>query len=124
MRGWPMPNPRATPETLAGRGRIEMTDEQIRLLVADLRSYGPRQPLMRQAADEIDRMRAEIEDLRCSVIAFGGPAMNEWARLHELPKGHLFASHYDILARAGARMDSFTRHEVADQRKPMEGCDG
>jgi hypothetical protein len=57
----------------------------------------------------IQRLHAEIADLRCSVIAFGAPAMEEYARERGLPKGHLYPTHYDILERAGARMVSFTR---------------
>ena len=48
-----------------------------------------------------------------SVIAFGATAMHQWAQYHGLPRGHLHPEHYDILARAGARMDDFTRAEVA-----------
>lgn len=55
---------------------------------------------------------AEIADLRLSVIAFGAPVMVEWAREAGYPKGHLYPSHYDILKRAGARMDDFVRHET------------
>lgn len=75
--------------------------------------YGFRADL-RETIRNLERInaeqRAEIEDLRISVIAFGAPTMVEDARLHGLPKGHLWPSDYDILARAGARMDDFVRH--------------
>ena len=66
---------------------------------------------------EIERLRAEIADLKISVIAFGGPAMAEWARDFKLPPGHLHPVHYDILEAAGARMDSFTRAELPDVKR-------
>lgn len=56
-----------------------------------------------------ERAAEEIEDLRASVVAFGGPWAVMHARTHGLPDGHLFGMHYDILERAGARMDDFTR---------------
>lgn len=62
---------------------------------------------MEKAADEID-------DLRTSVIAFGGPWAVEHAERSGLPRGHLHPVHYDCLARAGARMDDFTRAEIAN----------
>lgn len=61
--------------------------------------------------DEVIAARAEIADLCTSVIAFGGPWAADYARSRGLPDGHLHPTHYEILARAGARMDSFTRAE-------------
>ena len=55
--------------------------------------------------------QAEINDLRCSVIAFGAAWAAVYARNHGLPDGHLSSIHYDILAGAGARMDDFIRVE-------------
>jgi len=54
---------------------------------------------------------AEIESLRSDVIAFCAPWAATYARDCGLPEGHLHPAHYDILARAGARMDAFTRGE-------------
>ena len=65
----------------------------------------------REAGEEIARLRAENADLKVSVIAFGAVAAVAYARDWGLPDGHLAAHHYDILAAAGARMASFTRHE-------------
>lgn len=59
----------------------------------------------------IEDAMQEIADLRTSVIAFGGPWAVEHARDLGLPDGHLHPTHYDILARAGARMDDFVRGE-------------
>lgn len=59
----------------------------------------------------MERMADEIADLRISVIAFCAPAAAKFARDHALPKNHLYPTHYDILKRAGARMDSFARWE-------------
>lgn len=49
------------------------------------------------------------EDLRTSVIAFGAPWAVKYAEEWGLPQKHLDPRHYDILKRAGARMDDFTR---------------
>ena len=54
----------------------------------------------------------EIADLRASVVAFGAPWSVEYARERGLPPKHLDPAHYDILARAGARMDDFVRGEL------------
>jgi hypothetical protein len=66
---------------------------------------------MNCAALEIERLRAEVQDLRISVITFGAPYAASYAEERGLPRGHLWPEHYDILARAGARMDDFTRAE-------------
>jgi hypothetical protein len=64
-----------------------------------------------EAAGEIGKLRAEILELKETVIAFAGPWAVQYARDRGLPRGHLFATHYDILKNAGARMASFVRHE-------------
>lgn len=69
---------------------------------------------MAWAASEIERLRAENADLRTSVVAFGGLWAATYARNHGLPDGHLDAKHYDILARAGARMDDFVRDNATE----------
>ncbi len=51
----------------------------------------------------------EIADLKLSVIAFAAPHAVCWSAERGFPPGHLHPTHYDILAKAGARMDSFTR---------------
>lgn len=61
--------------------------------------------------EEIAQLKAEIADLRISVIAFGAPWAVTYARERGLPPGHLDGMHYDILKRAGARMDDFVRGE-------------
>lgn len=65
---------------------------------------------------EIARLRAENADLRESVIAFGAPWAASYARDFGFPPGHLHPTHYDILARAGARMDDFIRGDVNNGR--------
>lgn len=71
-------------------------------IVTELRDMGGRLPIA--AADEIDRLRSEV-------ISFCGPHAARHAEEHGLPPGHLHPVHYDILARAGARMVDFVRHE-------------
>ena len=61
---------------------------------------------------------AEIKRLRSLVVTFCGPWAERYARDHGLPNGHLHPTHYDILANAEARMESFTRVELAE--KPAE----
>lgn len=68
-------------------------------------------PIQREAAVEIERLRAEVADLRVSVVAFCSIHAVEHAKAHGLPKNHIFARHWDILERAGARMDDFKRWE-------------
>ena len=65
--------------------------------------------LIRPPEDERDR---EIRDLRLSVLSFGVIYMVPYAKSLGLPPGHLVAEHYDILKKAGARMDDFTRGEA------------
>ena len=67
--------------------------------------------LLAEAEMEKARLRAENEELRSCVIAFCAPHAATYARDHGLPDRHLFAEHYDILAKAGARMDDFVRSE-------------
>lgn len=87
--------------------------ERLRLVVSDAgRSFTGHTQIGPAEATEI---LAEIEDLRCSVVAFGAPAMVEYANMHNLPRGHLHPQHYDILKRAGAWMDDFTRAEVSGE---------
>ena len=65
------------------------------------------------AEAELGRLRVENDDLKSSVIAFCGPWAVKYARDFGLPDGHLMPTHYDILERAGARMDYFTRASLA-----------
>jgi len=60
-------------------------------------------------ADRIKELEAKVERLCLDVIAFCGPWAVAYARERGLPEGHLFAHHYDILERAGARMHDFVR---------------
>lgn len=62
-----------------------------------------------KAADTITALRAELAEARETIIAFAGPWATQYARDYGLPAGHLHPTHYDILAKAGARMDDFTR---------------
>ena len=60
-------------------------------------------------AEGVERLRAEIGDLKSSVVAFAAPWAVTYARDMGLPDLHLHPTHYDILAKCGARMDDFTR---------------
>lgn len=72
------------------------------------------------ATAERDRLRAEVADLRESVVAFAAPWAGQWAKDHNLPHGHLHPVHYDILAKAGARMDDFTRAALTSAKEAGE----
>lgn len=61
---------------------------------------------------DVQALVREIDDLRVSVIAFGGPWAVKYAEANKFPTKHLAPSHYDILKRAGARMDDFIRGSV------------
>jgi hypothetical protein len=76
-----------------------------------LRDCWPAWKIAGEAADEIIRLRAENADLRVSVVAFGAPWAVQDAQDWGAPPKHIHHTHYDILARAGARMDDFTRWE-------------
>ena len=69
----------------------------------------------RAAATEAERdaLKAEVADLKLDVIAFCGPWAANYARGLGLPDGHLHPTHYDMLARCGARMDDFVRAALA-----------
>ena len=73
-----------------------------------------------EMCDEIDRLRAEVADLKISVCAFGAQAMVRYAYERGLPNEHLHPLHYDILARAGARMDDFVRSDRPDMQARAE----
>ena len=61
------------------------------------------------AASEIEWLRAEVADLKISVIAFGAPAAARYACEFGFSENHMHPAHYDILKSAGARMDDFVR---------------
>lgn len=60
-------------------------------------------------AREIAALVEERNDLRSSVIAFCAPWAVKYAKMHGLPDGTLFPTHYDLLAKCGARMVDFKR---------------
>lgn len=51
----------------------------------------------------------ELDEAKQNVCAFCAPWAVTYARDRGYPEGHLHPAHYDILERAGARMDDFTR---------------
>jgi hypothetical protein len=71
---------------------------------------------LRALLAERDALKAEVEDWKMSFIAFAGPAAAQHARDSGLPDGHLHPHHFDMLEKAGARMDSFTRARGEAQR--------
>lgn len=73
-----------------------------------------------QPVDETERLRTELAEARETIIAFAGPWAAQYARDFGLPDGHLHPTHYDILVKAGARMDGFTRAALANTDKGEE----
>ncbi len=66
-------------------------------------------PELLESARRVERLEAEIAELKTSVIAFAAPAAVRYAADWRLPEGHLHSHHYDILEKCGARMTDFTR---------------
>jgi hypothetical protein len=56
-----------------------------------------------------DRLRGELADANHTIVAYVAAQAVRHAEHCGLPNGHLVPHHYDILQKAGARMDSFTR---------------
>lgn len=87
------------------------------LALAIRQAHGPGPVDWERVAAVVEGMRAKdaatIADLKTSVIAFGAPWMVKYAEDWRMPKGHLDPTHYDILARTGARMVDFVRGEPA-----------
>jgi len=67
--------------------------------------------------EQLKEAEAEIADLKQAVIAFGAPWAVEYAKAHELPKGHLHPEHYDLLERCGARMTDFFRADLSKSER-------
>lgn len=59
-------------------------------------------------------MRKQLDELRTDVIAFCAPWAASYAADHGFPPNHLHPTHYDILAKCGARMTSFVRGEITN----------
>lgn len=102
---------RPTPEAPTDTERLA---ERIAMLIAPYPSDRERlaRLLVELISEKQREMQAEMADLRYSVIAFAAPWATNWAQDHGLPRGHLHPTHYDILARAGARMTDFVRSEA------------
>jgi len=87
----------------------------------DMRATGDKvAATLRALAAERDAMRAELADANNTIVTFAAPHAVRYAKEFGLPKGHLHPVHYDILARAGARMDSFIRAalDALQEKKP------
>lgn len=67
---------------------------------------------------ENEALRAERDDLRDSVIAFGAPWAVAYAKDFGLAEGELHPTHYDILANAGAHMVDFKRADIGASHEP------
>ena len=52
----------------------------------------------------------EIAEWKENTIAFLGPWAVDYAKQIGLPDGHIHHVHYDLLEKAGARLNAFTRH--------------
>ena len=90
--------------------------ERLNMIVAELQGLPHVVQTCREAAAHIEALAGRVRELEgaladanVSICAFAGPWAVRYARDFGLPEGHLTATHYDILEKAGARMDSFTR---------------
>ncbi len=81
-------------------------DPMIDALLSDVPEAGRR---IQALEAELAGVRTENADLKQSVIAFCAPWADEYARSFGLERNEMHPGHYDILAKCGARMDSFRR---------------
>lgn len=93
----------ADPMELVGRLELHAKD------ATTLELHGLAQHIT-EAAACIREMVAELEEARTNVRAFAAPWAVTFARERSYPDRALHFAHYDILAKAGARMDDFTRY--------------
>ncbi len=63
---------------------------------------------------EVERLREVLREANETIIAFAAPWAAQYARDFGLPDGHLHPTHYDILEKAGRRMDAFTRAALGE----------
>ena len=53
----------------------------------------------------------ELAELRSAIITFCAPWAVTYSKMMGLPPGHIYAAHYDLLEKCGARMVDFVRYE-------------
>lgn len=95
--------------------RIEYLERRLEVVPEwgeDCDGIGCRDETIKLLDERIERLSAESADLKQAVIAFAAPWAVQYAKDFDLPAGSLHPEHYDLLAKCGARMDSFTRADV------------
>ena len=101
------------PDGLEAADRIGLLEREINTREAErarlIGRIDERDARIAELEGENERLRADLDDANSSVIAFGAIRAVEYAKSIGLPKDHLDPVHYDILEKAGARMDDFTR---------------
>lgn len=85
----------------------DMTQKQREFNAAYIAAAHPQAVLALIA--RVRELEAETADLKTSVVAFCAPWAVTYARSFGRPQGELHPAHYDILKKAGARMDDFRR---------------
>lgn len=70
--------------------------------------------------ERIEALERERDEARALLIAFCGPHAATYAREFGFAPGELHPVHYDILERAGARMDDFRRADICLSRADAE----
>lgn len=103
-------------DILANRGRFGIPDDALALLKGALST----EAAPAEARSVEAELREEIANLKSSVISFCAPWAVTYARDYGLPEGTLHATHYDILARCGARMVDFKRHDPTPPKAEAE----
>lgn len=63
----------------------------------------------------VNKLAAELAEANETIIAFSAPWAVTYARDYGFPDGHLHPTHFDILAKAGGRMDDFKRAALATE---------
>ncbi|WP_367347603.1 hypothetical protein [Sphingobium yanoikuyae] len=69
---------------------------------------------------EIARLREALAEANSHVVTFASIAACRYAADHGLPDGYLHPTHFDILDKAGGRMDYFTRAALSEAREVGE----
>ena len=75
---------------------------------------------LREAAARIEALEQQLAGLKEEALPFVAIWAAEYARDHQLPDGALHAEHYDLLAKLGARLVDWKRHERKPHDQPAE----
>ena len=86
--------------------------DRARAAIKHAKRLGVPSPLLSDMADEITRLRAEVERLRKMALPFVAVHGERWSRERGLPDWHMAAHFYDMVKDLGGRVDGFIRVEM------------